>query len=419
MRAISNTPRLYWPPYTPMKMDDCRPSIVRGEGVYLYDDTGRRYIDGISGSYNHCLGHSHFGLIAAVKEQVDTLVHACNISSNTVLPEALAERISGKLVKARLVHTFLVMSGSEGVEAALKMAWQYQINRGCPQRTKVVAIDGAYHGCTLGAMIATRREFINEGAALLLAAHSIAMPIPSGLEDISHWRALLAEQETTIAAIVVEPVMAMAGTRQFPDGFLRELSALAKKYDIPFICDEVYCGVGRTGAFCESINQGASPDIVILSKCLGGGFPITAVVTTADMTDSFAAQSMPLFRHGHTQSGNLLGCRAAFFILDYLDSHRSYEVVAAGGSRLLQGIRENLQTTNSIVSVQGKGLMLSITFETSQACTRAQLAVRRQGVIVGAADRHLKLAPSFLISEPEADELTDRLVSSIRSVSQQ
>ncbi|WP_147467756.1 aminotransferase class III-fold pyridoxal phosphate-dependent enzyme, partial [Pseudomonas amygdali] len=116
-------------------MDDCRPSIVRGEGVYLYDDTGRRYIDGISGSYNHCLGHSHFGLIAAVKEQVDTLVHACNISSNTVLPEALAERISGKLVKARLVHTFLVMSGSEGVEAALKMAWQYQINRGCPQRT--------------------------------------------------------------------------------------------------------------------------------------------------------------------------------------------------------------------------------------------------------------------------------------------
>ncbi|WP_156355522.1 aminotransferase class III-fold pyridoxal phosphate-dependent enzyme, partial [Pseudomonas avellanae] len=207
-------------------MDDCRPSIIRGEGVYLYDDTGRRYIDGISGSYNHCLGHSHFGLIAAVKEQVDTLVHACNISSNTVLPEALAERISGKLVKARLVHTFLVMSGSEGVEAALKMAWQYQINRGCPQRTKVVAIDGAYHGCTLGAMIATRREFINEGAAPLLAAHSIAMPIPSGLEDISHWRALLAEQETTIAAIVVEPVMAMAGTRQFPDGFLRELSAL-------------------------------------------------------------------------------------------------------------------------------------------------------------------------------------------------
>lgn len=136
MRAISNTPRLYWPPYTPMKMDDCRPSIVRGEGVYLYDDTGRRYIDGISGSYNHCLGHSHFGLIAAVKEQVDTLVHACNISSNTVLPEALAERISGKLVKARLVHTFLVMSGSEGVEAPSRWRGSIRLTAGALSEPK-------------------------------------------------------------------------------------------------------------------------------------------------------------------------------------------------------------------------------------------------------------------------------------------
>ena len=417
MNAIFK-PRRYWPPYTPMNVEDCRPQIVRGDGTYLYDFSGHRYLDGISGSYNHCLGHSHPALIAAIKQQLDTLVHACNIGSSTLLPEALAERLGDKLAPSGLVHTFLVGSGSEGVEAALKMAWQYQISRARPHRTQVVAIDGAYHGCTLGAMIATRRAFINEGALPLVGACSMTMPAPGSIDDLSAWETLLAEHESTVAAIIVEPVMAMAGTRQFPSGFLRALSSLAKRYDIPLICDEVYCGIGRTGALCESVAQGASPDIVIFSKCLGGGFPITAVMTTANVADSFAAQLVPLFRHGHTQSGNLLGCRAALFILDYLDAHDCYEAVRAKGARLLQAIREQLPATSHVVSAQGKGLMLSITFDSPQACGRVQLEARRHGLIMGAADRHLKLAPPFTIDDTEMDDLTQRLVRAMGDVSQ-
>lgn len=173
------------------------------------------------------------------------------------------------------------------------MAWQYQRGRGQPQRMKVVAIDGAYHGCTLGAMLATRRAFINEGSLALVADCSLTMPLPQSIDDAAEWEALLAEHGSTVAAIIIEPVMAMAGTRQFPDGFLRVLSSLARAYDIPLIFDEVYCGIGRTGVLCESVSQGASPDIVIFSKCLGGGFPITAIMTTAKIADVFATQPLP------------------------------------------------------------------------------------------------------------------------------
>ena len=416
MNATSR-PRGYWPPYTPMTLEDCRPRIVRGAGVYLYDDAGKPYLDGISGSYNHCLGHSHPALIDAVKRQMDSLVHACNIGTSTLLPEALAERLGDVLAPAGLVHTFLVGSGSEGVEAAMKMAWQYQRGRGQPQRIKVVAIDGAYHGCTLGAMLATRRPFINEGSLALVEECSMTMPLPQSIDDVAEWEALLAEHGSTVAAIIIEPVMAMAGTRQFPAGFLRVLSSLARAYDIPLIFDEVYCGIGRTGVLCESVSQGASPDIVIFSKCLGGGFPITAVMTTAKIADVFATQPLPFFRHGHTQSGNLLGCRAALFILEYLDAEDCYERVKAKGTRLLQAIRDRLPATDDVVSVQGKGLMLSITLSSPAACSQAQYDARRHGLFIGAADRHLKLAPPFMIDDAEIDELAQRLSHAIDEAS--
>ncbi len=417
MNAISRS-RRYWPPYTSLNAEDGRPRIVRGEGIHLYDDADRRYLDGISGSYNHCLGHSHPALLDAVKRQMDTLVHACNIGLSTVLPEALAERLGDELAASGLAHTFLAGSGSEGVEAALKMAWQYQISRNHPQRTLVVAIDGAYHGCTLGAMVATRRPFINEGALPFVATCSMTVSPPQSLDDLQTWEALLAEHGSTVAAIIIEPIMAMAGTYQFPDGFLQALSSLARTYDIPLICDEVYCGIGRAGTLCESVSQGANPDIVIFSKCLGGGFPINAVMTTPKIADSFAVHSIPFFRHGHTQSGNLLGCRAALFILDYLHAQHCYESVRTKGARLLQAIREKLPATGNVVSAQGKGLMLSITFDSPEACNRVQLDARRHGLIIGAADRHLKLAPPFTMDDNEIDELTQRLVHAIDSASQ-
>ena len=416
MSATSSLPHHYWPPYTPMPMDDRRPRIVRGDGVFLYEETGRRYIDGISGSYNHCLGHSNPALTAAVKQQLDTLVHACNIGSNTGLPETLADKIRDRLTQTGLTHTFLVTGGSEGVEAALKMAWQYQSSRGRPQRTQVVAIDDAYHGCTLGAMIATQRAFINDGALPLLGAYSMSMPAPASLDDLPKWQALLAEHESAIAAIIVEPVMAMAGTRQFPDGFLRALSALAKRYDIPLICDEVYCGIGRAGAFCEAVAQGA--DRISLSSASASAAVFRSPQWWRRRPWSTALPSIPYrSRHGHTQDPEISGCPRHCFIFD-LFTHHCYEAVTLKGARLLQRIRENLPTEDVRHQRTGKGTDAVDHLESPRACDRAQLAARRHGVLVGAADRHLKLAPAFTIDDTEASELAERLVGAIRGAAQ-
>ncbi|MCX8956882.1 aminotransferase family protein [Erwinia psidii] len=414
MNATSDS---YWPPYTALTGQDQRPVIQRGEGVYLYDKQGRRYFDAISGCYNHCLGHSHPEFIAALQQQLSTLVHACNIYSNTQLPGEMAEKLVSRLSKSGLRKTFIVGSGSEGVESALKMAWQYQVNASHPARTRIVAIDGAYHGCTLGAMMATRRPFINDGILpSLLASNTITMPAPEHSEDIKSWETLLEEQESTIAAVIIEPVMAMEGTRQLPEGFLQQLSRLTKRHDIPLICDEVYCGIGRTGSFCESISQGVYPDIIIFSKCLGGGVPVTAVLATETIADSFRGQPFPFFRHGHTQSGNLLGCRAGMFVLDYLDNHHLYDDVMTKGKQFLALARQQFPETEGLISLQGKGLMLSITFASPAFSSRAQSAIRQQGVIVGTAGPHLKLAPAFTISAQEIEELTRRMATALRNL---
>ncbi|MCA6973163.1 aspartate aminotransferase family protein [Pectobacterium carotovorum] len=414
---MNPTSNPYWPPYMALAEKDERPIIHRGEGVYLYDERGQRYFDGMSGCYNHCLGHSHPEFIAALQQQLSTLIHACNIYSNTQLPGELAEKLAAKLLGTGLRKTFIVGSGSEGVESALKMAWQYQVNRSRTARTKIVAINGAYHGCTLGAMMATRRPFINEGILpSLLDSNTITMPPPEHLSDIRGWETLLEEQESTIAAVIIEPIMAMEGTRLLPEGFLQQLSQLTKKHDIPLICDEVYCGVGRAGAFCESVSQGAQPDIVIFSKCLGGGVPITAVLATEEITDSFKGQMPPFFRHGHTQSGNLLGCRAALFVMDYLDAHHLYDEVTAKGRTILQLAKQHFPQTEGLISLQGKGLMLSMTFESLEQCGRAQAAIRQHGVIVGAAGPYLKLAPAFTISANETEELIQRMTTALGSL---
>ncbi|EOS95992.1 aspartate aminotransferase family protein [Erwinia tracheiphila] len=407
----------YWPPYTVLTQQDRRPVIQRGEGVYLYDDHGRRYLDAISGCYNHCLGHSHPEFIAALQQQLSTLIHACNIYSNTQLPGEMAEKLVARLPDTALHKTFIVGSGSEGVESALKMAWQYQVNASRPQRTRIVAIEGAYHGCTLGAMMATRRSFINEGILpSVLASNTVTMPFPQHPDDIKAWEILLEEQQSTLAAVIIEPIMAMEGTRQFPDGFLQQLSRLTRQHDILLICDEVYCGIGRAGAFCESVSQGAHPDIVIFSKCLGGGVPVTAVLATEAIADSFSGQTLPFFRHGHTQSGNLLGCSAALFVLDYLDNHYLLDGVVTKGEQLLELAREQLPETEGLISLQGKGLMLSITFASPELCSRAQSAIRQQGVIVGAAGPYLKLAPAFTISSREIAELTERMATGLKNL---
>ncbi|WP_261642190.1 aspartate aminotransferase family protein [Erwinia mallotivora] len=407
----------HWPPYTVLTEKDERPLISHGQGIYLFAENGERYLDGISGCYNHCLGHSHPELIAVLQQQIATLMHACNIYSNTQLPGELAEKIASKLTDTGLRNSFFVGSGSEGVESALKMAWQYQVNCGRMQRTKIMAIDGAYHGCTLGAMMATRRAFINEGILpSLLADNTITMPPPTQLKDLDAWQNVFEQQQDTIAAVIIEPIMAMEGTRLLPEGFLQQLSALANKYDIPLICDEVYCGIGRAGAFCESISQGAHPDIVIFSKCLGGGVPVTAVIATEKIADSFKGQALPFFRHGHTQSGNLLGCRAGLFILDYLDKHHLYDAVVEKGNRLLRLIRDALPQTDGLLSLQGKGLMLSMTFASPMLYGRAQAVIRQHGVIVGAAGCYLKLAPAFTLSDKEAEELAQRITTALASL---
>ena len=416
MNSASKVTSSYWAPFSTAEDFIELPEIVRGSGLRIYDDEDRAYLDGISGSYNHSLGHSHEGLIDAISQQLQTLVHACNMNSNTKLPQQLAGRLQEKFDCPELQHTLLVSSGSEGVEAAIKLAWFYQSNLGRENRKKIVSIRGAYHGCTLGAMIATQRDFITVGIPTVTDQYSIAMPLPKTADDVEAWASMLKKHEQDIAAVIVEPVMGMEGSYELPSGFLEKLSVVLQEHDILLIADEVYCGVGRTGFFCESESQNAQPDIVIFSKGLGGGFPIATVTAHEKIYASFERTEMPFFRHGHTQSGNLLGCTAALYLLEYLDQNDVYQQVQVKGKRLLRSLKLALSKQPSVKAIRGKGLMISVSFASMELCRQAQLLARRHGLVLGSASANLKVSPSLLISDNDINEIVSIIQRSVEEL---
>ena len=384
---------------------------VRGEGSYLYDVEDRGYLDLACGIAVTSLGHSHPAVVAAVQAQAQRLTHV-SVTTEHELNIRLAERIVG-LTPAGLDMCFLANSGAEAVEGAMKLA------RRVLGRSEIVAFTGGFHGRTYGALtLTTSKAHYREGyGPLLPGVHHVPYPYPlrMGGDD----RALATTRDAiyelferidpgTVAAFVVEPVLGEGGYVPPPVGFLPMLRSLADEYGILLIADEVQTGLGRTGKMFASEHTATVPDVMLLAKALGNGFPISAIVGRRDLMEAWPAAA-----HGSTFGGNPVSCAAALATIDVMEDEGLAERAARLGANVLERLQESVAQDDGVAEVRGLGLMVGIEFSADggpDTAKERQEAVRArcldQGVLIlscGGHDEVIRMIPPLNISQDDLD----------------
>jgi acetylornithine/N-succinyldiaminopimelate aminotransferase len=351
--------------------------LERGEGVWVWDADGRRYLDLLAGIAVNALGHAHPALVKAVSEQVATLAHVSNFF--TSVPQVrLAERLLQLLGAEGAGRVFLSNSGTEANEAALKLTRR-------TGRTGLVAATGAFHGRSMGALALTAKAAYREPFEPLPGDVTF---VPYGDAD-----ALTAAVDDTTAAVVLEPVQGEAGAVVAPEGYLAAARAATARHGALLWLDEVQCGMGRTGDWFAHTSSGVSPDLVTLAKGLGGGIPIGATVALGA-----AATLLQPGNHGTTFGGNPVATSAALAVIDTIDAEGLLANATAVGGLLREGLADH----PLVREVTGRGLLLGIGLRADvgpQACDAALAA----GLIINccAPDR-LRLAPPLVLSSAEA-----------------
>jgi adenosylmethionine-8-amino-7-oxononanoate aminotransferase len=359
-----------WHPCTQMKDHESLPlvPIERGEGAWLYDFDGRRYLDAISSWWVNLFGHANPRINAAVRHQLDRLEHVilAGFTHEPVL--RLSERLTG-LLPAGLTRCFYADSGSAAVEVAVKMSFHYWLNQGKPGKKRFITLGNSYHGETLGALAVGDVELYKSlYRPLLMDVTTVASP-DCYLRDpdetweqhsrrmFAHMERALAEHAHETAAVIVEPLVQCAGgMRMYHPAYLQMLREACDRHGVHLIADEIAVGFGRTGTLFACEQAGIRPDIICLSKGLTGGYlPLSVVVTTEDMYGAFYDDYTKLtaFLHSHSYTGNPLACAAALATLDIFESDRVIEknrrlagrmAAAAGGLADHPNVAEVRQT---------------------------------------------------------------------------
>jgi len=374
-------------------------SFVKGEGIWLTTDDGRRFLDLGAGIAVNALGHANPELVATLKAQAENLWHVSNLY-HIPQQEALAQ----KLVDETFADTvFFTTSGTEACELAVKMARKYWFDQGKPERTDIITFEGAFHGRSSAGIAAAGSEKMTKGFGPLLPGF---VHVPFGDHD-----ALNGAINDNVAAIMVEPVQGEGGIRPVPDQCLKGLRDLCDEHGILLIFDEVQCGVGRTGRLFAHEWAGIEPDIMMVAKGIGGGFPLGAVLATEK-----AASGMTAGTHGSTYGGNPLGCAVGLKVLDIVSDPAFLAEVNRKAGLLRQKL-EGLVAAHPDVfeSVRGTGLMLGV------KCTAANTDVVAAGYGVGiltvpAADNVVRLLPPLNISDDDIHEAVSRLDAAATTV---
>ncbi len=416
--------------------------VARGEGVYLLDTTGKRYIDASGGAAVSCLGHSDPDVIAAMKRQLDTIAFAHSGFFTSSATEELADLLVAGAPEG-LDRVLFVSGGSEGVEAALKMARQYFVERGEPQRRHFIAREQSYHGSTLGALSvggnAARRACYED---VLIETHHVS-PCFSfryrapGEDDAAMVERLAVELETKILALgadsviafIAEPVVgATAGAVAPVPGYFRRVREICDRYGILLILDEVMCGMGRTGSLYACEQENLRPDMVVFAKGLSAGYqPIGAVLITDQIHQAFVEGSGQ-FVHGHTFMGHATACAAALAVQRKLQVPAMMPRVRALGSILEQRLAARFGNHHFVGDVRGRGLFQAIELVADRASgepfdpdlrlharikqhamARGLICYPSGGTIDGRRGDHVLLAPPFIITEDEIDIIVERL----------
>lgn len=367
-------------------------TFVRGEGAWLVTDDGRRFLDLSAGIAVNALGHAHPALVAALTEQAGRLWHVSNLY-RIEEQEALARR----LVEATFADTvFFTNSGTEAAELAIKMVRRYWHARGEPERAAIVAFEGAFHGRSTGAIAAAGGEKLTGGFGPLMPGF---VQLPWGDHD-----ALKATVTDHTAAVLIEPVQGEGGIRPLPDACLKGLRALCDATGALLVFDEVQCGMGRTGRLFAHEWAGIAPDIMMIAKGIGGGFPLGAVLAT-----EAAAAAMTAGSHGSTYGGNPLACAVGLKVMEIIaDEGFLAEVRRKAG--LLRQRLEGLVAAHPEVfaEVRGQGLMLGI--RCRRPNTDVVAAGHAEGVLtVPAGENVVRLLPPLTIGDDEIAEGIARL----------
>ena len=367
-------------------------AFVKGEGSWLFAEDGSRYLDLGSGIAVNALGHANPALVAALTEQAGKLWHVSNLYR---IPEQ--EALADLLVDNTFADTvFFTNSGTEAAELAIKMARKYWYDKGQPDRTEIVTFEGAFHGRSTGAIAAAGSEKMVKGFGPLMPGFR---HVPFG----DH-AALTAAVTDTTAAVMIEPIQGEGGIRTLPDACLKGLRDLCDQTGALLILDEVQCGMGRTGRLFAHEWVGIEPDIMMVAKGIGGGFPLGAVLATEN-----AASGMVAGTHGSTYGGNPLGCAVGAAVTRIVSDAAFLAEVNRKAGLFRQGL-EGLVAAHPQVfeAVRGQGLMLGL------KCKAANTDVVKAGyaqhmLTVPAADNCLRLLPALNIPDEDIAEALKRL----------
>ena len=439
-----------WHPYTQMLTRPEPLAIVRGEGVYLFAEDGRRVIDASGGAAVSCLGHQHPRVIAAMAKQASTLAYAHTAFFSSEPAEALAETLVGH-EPGGLAYAYFVSGGSEAIEASIKLARQYFIERGEPQRQHFIARRQSYHGNTLGALAAGGNAWRRAPyAPLLSAAFSHVTPAfayhekHDGESDAQFVARLAAELEAefqrlgpnTVAAFLAEPVVgATAGAVTAPDGYFKAVREICDRHGALLILDEVMCGMGRTGTTHAWQQEGVAPDIQAIAKGLGGGYqPIGAMLASGKIIDTIRAGS-GAFQHGHTYLAHPLACAAALAVQDVIREGGLLDRVKERGRQLEQRLTERFGNHRHVGDVRGRGLFWAIELVADRAsrtsfdpALKLNQKIKAEafanglgcypggGTVDGVRGDHVLLAPPYIASADEIDLIVEKLGTAVDNV---
>ena len=425
--------RHVWHPCTQSIRLDVAPPlpIARGEGVWLTDHEGRRYLDATSSWWVNLFGHAHPAINAALKAQLDTLPHVMLAGCTHAPAVELAERLAA-LTGHALGHCFYASDGASAVEIALKMSFHAWRNAGRAGKRRFVALRGGYHGETLGALHVTDVPVFRDAYAPLLAsAHLVASPDARAArpgEDAAavanraadELEALLAAQHDSIAAVIVEPLVQCAtGMAMHDPAYLRRVRALCDCFGVHLIADEIAVGCGRTGTFFACEQAGIWPDFLCLSKGISGGYLPLALVMTREaiyqgFVDDDAARS---FLHSHSYTGNALACRAALATLDLFEKEDALNRNLSRSARLLARLREGL-AGQAIDHLRQRGMITAFDVREPGArfAERFHLAARDHGLLMRPIGATVYLMPPYAIADHEIDQLVDGTLATLKAV---
>lgn len=367
-------------------------SFVRGEGAWLWDNEGKRYLDGLSGIAVNTLGHAHPRLMAALGEQIGKLMHCSNVYQ---IPEQ--EKLADKLCSlSGMQEVFFVNSGCEANEAAIKLARLYGHGRGI-ESPSIIVMEKAFHGRTLATLSATGNRKVQAGFEPLVKGF-VRVPY----DDIESIRQV-AQNNANVVAILVEPVQGEGGIRTPEIAYLQQLRQLCNEHNWLLMLDEVQTGIGRTGRWFAHQHANILPDVMTLAKGLGSGVPVSACLAAGAATSTFKPGN-----HGSTFGGNPLACVAGLTTLNIVEQDQLLAHAEQLGQFIRQCFTAAMQGVKGVVELRGQGLMIGI--ELDRPCGELVKQALARGLLINVtADNVIRLLPPLVMSQDEAQQLLDIL----------